>query len=153
MEQVNSDKMSEMTTIKFDQVVPEKMRPEIEALFEPFLFLVPQMRTLQVSLKGSESGIDGEAAIQVLRRYHTAHIWLDPSFFALDVEDQELTVLHELFHIVTNVYTREVHRIVDHMRDDFQEFIADSLEDAEETLVDVLAWKFYRLWKGVKDEG
>ena len=135
--------MQNVPEITFSDDFPLALRTEVEDLLAPFVFLVRELRTVQVALKGASAEVDGEAAIRVLRRYHTAHLWLDPDFWSLPFEEKERTILHELFHIVTNTYTREIHRLLTSEGYEEDSFVADVLEDAEETLVDRLAWDFY----------
>jgi hypothetical protein len=130
--------------LDFAPEFPSALVAEIEALFAPFLWLARDLQKLYISMKGSNSEMDGEADICTLKRYHIANISLDPSFWALSFEDKERTVLHELFHIVTDDYTRKVLQALNAVEDEgLKRYLYAFVSDAEEELVDRLAWDFY----------
>ncbi len=127
--------------IKFHDNFPENLRAELEEELFVLMYLVPEINQLQVCLKGAESGIDGEAAIVPLRMYHTAHLYIDPSFWALDIQDKRRTLIHELMHIKIDILSRETFRIAEEfVPTEFRSYIEARIRDAEETLVDSLAY-------------
>lgn len=129
--------MSE-TRLRFMNGFPDALKEETEALIRPLLFIVPELRTLQIAL-GTED--NQEAQLLVLRRYHTAQLALGISFFDSSFEEREITILHEFMHVKADIYVREVmHAIKEWVPEEVFTYVYDRLEDAEDTLVDDLAY-------------
>ena len=129
--------MSE-TRLRFMNGFPEALKEEVEALIRPLLFIVPELRTLQIMM-GTED--NQEAQLMVLRRYHTAQLALGVSFFDSTFEEREITILHEMMHVKADIYVREVMYVLKSwVPEDVFEYVYDRLEDAEDTLVDDLAY-------------
>jgi hypothetical protein len=129
--------------IQFMDAFPHALRPEVESLLTPFLEVASDLRTICVHMKGA--GDDpGEAAILVKRRYHIAHLYLDSSFFDLTFAEKELFLIHELVHVVVDIFSREVrHVLAEFIPEDLREFVGGRLEDAEETVVDRIAHLYH----------
>lgn len=136
-----------MTKIHFAPSVPEHLRPDISEIFRPLLPLVSrEISRLHV---GIEPEVGGEAAILVMRRYHIAHIMLDHSWLALDPEEQEATLVHELMHVFVDIFTRDLKKVVEHFVPlELQDYVGDRLEDVEERLTNSLALAAH---DGIKD--
>lgn len=132
------------TRIRFQDQFPEALRSEVQHDLERFLFMLPEIRILYVAMKGSDADIEGEAAIQPLRHYHTAHLWLDPTFWGLDTEERLKTLVHELMHIKLDPLTRECFALIDEFAPrELVEFLIGRLREAEETVVDDMSHVFY----------
>jgi len=133
--------------IKFSPAFPTALRSEVEDLLEPLAPLVNlHVDEVRVALKGAEADIQGEACIIVKREYHAVLLWLDPVFFGLDEDEKASTILHEFFHVLVDLYSREVQRaVINFVPEGMQEYVWSVLEDAEEQLVNSLAISFERL--------
>lgn len=136
-----------MTEIHFNSSVPASLRPEISRTLAPLLPLVHrEISRLHV---GIESEVGGEAAIVVMRRYHVAHIALDASWLALEEDDREAVLVHELMHVFVDIFTREIKKIIEHFVPlELEDYVADRLEDVEERLTNSLALAAH---EGVRD--
>jgi len=135
-------------TIEFDESFPAALEEETVALLTPFLEIASDLRVLKVGMKtaGDDSG---EAAILVKRRYHLAFLALDSSFFRMSFREKELFLVHELVHVVMDIYSREVrHVFIDFVPEELHEFVGDRLEDAEETVVDRFAHLYHEALRG-----
>lgn len=135
-------------SIRFHPTFPSDLREGVTHALTPLLPLIGDLESLQVKLRGSDDPDvpSCEAAIQVRRRYHTAHLWIDPTFWSLTAEEQRQTLLHELMHVRVDVFAREVRSILRHwIPEDVEDFVAERLEDAEEEATDALAHAVDRL--------
>lgn len=134
--------------ITFHPNFPSALKRETREMLEPLLPLVEDLEEIHLHVKGSgDEGLpSGEAAILVRRRYHIAHVWLDPVFYSLSPEDRRRTLLHELIHVRLDVFSREVFHVLEHwVPEAVEEYVQDRLEDAEETATDALAHAIDRL--------
>jgi hypothetical protein len=134
--------------IIFHSTFPSALKRETRAALEPLLPLVQDLEEVHLMVKGAgDEGLPtGEAAILVRRRYHVAHIWLDPVFYTLDEDTRRKTLLHELIHVRLDIFSREVFHVLEHwVPEAVEEYVKDRLEDAEETATDALAHAIDRL--------
>lgn len=130
--------MSETSTlINFHHEFPRSLRPEIVSLLRPLLFLIPEIYEVKVYM-GEEDSI---AEIVPARRYHIAHLKLNPSFFDNRAfAAREEILIHELLHIKSDIYVREAEEAIRKWAPEaVQEYVLARLEDREDELVDDLA--------------
>ena len=129
--------MSQTPEILFHEDFPEELQPQVRRILEPHLHLARWIHTVKVYL-GSDEAM--EASITVMRRYHIAHLDIHPNFFGLTWSERESTLVHELFHVVVDVFSREVKWVTQTwVEPETRTYVEGRLEDAEETLVDSLA--------------
>ena len=141
--------------IIFHETFPPALEDETLALLKPLLPLVGDLESLNVKITSStdDDVPMSDAAIQVIRRYHTALLYLDARFFSFEAEDKRQTLLHEFMHIRLNVFSKEVQHILEHWLDpDLGAYIQARLDEAEEMATDALAHAFDRLIASLTSE-
>ena len=126
-----------MPKMIFDDNFPTQHEHEVDRLLSPLLFLVPDIETIKIWFS---SDSESEAAIEVKRRYHIAHLTLHADFFATPFEEKERTLLHELVHVRVDGYVREVaHVLGTWVPQEIVPYVYARLEDVEEEMVDAIA--------------
>lgn len=135
-----------MVKIRFSPSFPSALRAEVEDVLEPLLTLIDlHLDEVRVALKGAGTP-EGEAVVVVKRQYHSASIWLDPSFFEIEEDEREATLIHELMHVLVDILSREAERVVaEFVPEGIHDFVYGILRDAEETLTNALVISFERL--------
>ena len=145
--------MSELS-IKFDSSVPRGAREEIRALLAPYAAMLrEEVRDVRVRLRGGD-GADGSGEAQATSitatRYHVAYIALDASFFALTDAEKAQVIAHEAVHVIHDGYAREVEHVIQHLiSEDARTYIFNRLSDAEERVVETIAYALYKARGGV----
>ena len=136
-----SERLS-LPILKFDPSFPAQHEAEIRKLLLPLLDIVRELHDVRISF----GDVEGQAAVEPARRYHTAYVKLDESFFTLDLADKRHVLLHEMMHVKVDVFAREAMHVLETWAPDgAQTYATKRLADAEEMLVDDLARIFLLL--------
>ena len=140
--------MSEIQ-IKFEPSVPRGAQKELRDLLKPVLGILDgEVRVIRVTMK-KDPDVDGEASTMTWRRYHFAVIALDFGFFTLDEDEKRLVMMHEVVHVLHDLYAREVfHVLIALVPEEVRDYVGTRLEDAEERVVDKIAMSLVKMREG-----
>lgn len=133
--------------LEFINAFPKNEEKEVRKLIAPFLRIVQRdISRLRFELDDeSKSG----SCIRVKRRYHIAHIWIGPGFFLLEKWEQDEMLIHELMHILVDIFYRDVLQVVEaYWEDDSatRNLLNVRFEDSMEKLNDALALAFVEIF-------
>jgi len=129
-------------TLEFLDDFPQSKEDEVRELLKPMLRIVE--RDLH-SLHFRISSDTESAEISVMRRYHTAHIYLSHAFFFERENAKRKILLHELVHVLVDRVQKHGAQMIDaYFEEGSSEhsLIRVRFEESAEELTDALALAF-----------
>lgn len=141
--------MTESPRIIFRHDFPHALRAQTRKELSAYTPLLRRdIAYLNVALVGANDDFvpTGLAAIQTSRPYHTATLWIDPTFFGESERVRAETLLHECFHVLTDTLVEEVETLVEHLDlGSMYPYIETRVAAARERCVDHLALTFWEM--------
>ncbi len=135
--------MQPIPKLEFLDDFPSSKEEEIRKLIQPMLRIVGRdMDSLNFRIN---SDPDVGAEISVMRRYHTAHIYLSHAFFFEKKEVKKKILLHELTHVLVDKVQKHGVQMIDaYFEEGSSEhsLIRVRFEESAEELTDALALAF-----------
>jgi len=134
--------MQPTPTLEFLDDFPQSKEDELRKLLKPMLRIVG--RDLD-SLHFRISSETEAAEINVMRRYHTAHIYLSHSFFVESERAKRKILLHEIVHVLVDRVQKHGAQMIDAYFDEGSSehsLIRVRFEESAEELTDALALAF-----------
>ena len=143
--------MQPTLTLEFLDDFPQSKEDEIRELVAPMTRIVSRdLSTLQFRISS-----DTEAAeINVMRRYHTAHIYLAHAFFFESTRAKRKILLHELVHVLVDRVQKHGGQMIDaYFEEGTSEhaLIRVRFEESAEELTDALALAFLDIFDELDD--
>jgi len=130
-------------TLEFLDDFPPSKEEEIRELIAPLLRIVG--RDISVLKFHISSDTESGAEISVMRRYHTAQIWLSYAFFYASEGEKRKVLTHELLHVLVDRVHKHGTQIIDaYFEEGSSEhaLIRVRFEESAEELTDALALAF-----------
>jgi len=131
-------------TLEFLDDFPPSKEEEIRTLVAPMLRIVSRdLSTIHFRISSDAEGAGAE--ISVMRRYHTAHIWLSHAFFFENEQAKKKILLHELVHVLVDRVQKHGQQLIDaYFEEGSSEhaLIRVRFEESAEELTDALALAF-----------
>lgn len=127
--------------INFDPRFPEALRASVEALLRRHTWILGG-RIDELKLVFDEGGCEEglQAAAIILEEYHIAVMTLEALFFTESAEEQELIIVHELVHFVTNPVNQEFSDLLEEfVPPEVRSYVERKIEVALEELTDRVA--------------